>query len=590
MVLSGKKTLKRSLFGLSVHVACSGGVAFLVLACAPPPKVAGHSQTTAPPAPTVGAAAAPPPASPAHPTSPPPTVPAPLASAPGATPSTPAAPAAPPAPSAAAERKLGAPGGFALEAVSSTGKWIAYCQPVGTTAQAPRELRVDERGNPSIPVDLALDVGGARHPIEELLASDLQGRFLVTLEDGVPTLRDAVLGRAYSLGSRAIDLARDALPDHRSVAFSSDGTELALLTNGTEAALSILDLSAPDPTATVRTVPLAGARVWRIAAEGSTFVLTSATPTAKGPGWPVRSWSEPSLRCTQGTFDAFTRLSGPLRDPTLSTALVPHGRALPEPAPGFVMAVGSGWVRRDDDGRLLVVQGKQQRQLASARCGGRILGADAPTGWFLVACEGYRPVKQPDPKPSSKKRPPPPKVRFPLYLLKPGVVRDLDLELMRVGVDIPPIPGQRFLAVRAEPGLLLVDFGKGRAELLPSADRVLLTTETDVLLSSGGRLMRWSGGQRTEVGRIRELDVVLTGTESLAVGSTVYSRGATGFQATALPRAPIALTGGFALVPAKEATVSRWATGPVELIRLTAAEALPEEKPVDGAAGLVAGR
>lgn len=572
----------------------------LLTACAPPPKVAGYSREgAAPPATQVGAVAAPP-ATEEPPTSKPaapgPVLSRPTVGAPGeGTPSTPAV---------ASEQELGEPGGFALEAVSPRGSYVAYCQPVGTSAQKPLDQRLDERGSADGPVSLTLALGTERLDLDELLATDPTGRFVVTLESGVPLLRDTVEHRSFSLAAFALDLERDALPDHRSIAFSTDGRELALLTDSTEASatLAVLDLSAPDPAKAARTLALS-TRPWRVSAEGKSFLVTTAAPGSKGPNWPVRSWSQPNLRCTRGTFDAFSRVSGPLRDPTLTHQLLLPGEKNVRAAPGFVLAVEGGWVRREDDGRLVVVQGKQQRQLASARCGGRILAADADTGWFLVSCEEYRPTKQSEPKPkATKKRAPPPKLRFPLFLLKPGVVRDLNADLMRFGVDVPQATGQRYAAVRVEQGLLLVDFVQGRAELLGPTDRVLLVTDQEAILSNGGKLVRYTGGQRQELGAIRALDPVVTfrapSSSSDAVGSkaaspaapaaaeivaafsvssTMYLQrpdGATPTQgvtweARVLPQPPLAITAGGALVPTETATSTRWARGGVGVTPLT---------------------
>src|SRR5690606_30418557 len=102
--------------------------------------------------------------------------------------------------------------------------------------------------------------------------------------------------------------------------------------------------------------------------------------------------------------------SGDARQSTISTA----------EAPGFVAPFDSGWVRREDDGRLLLVRGRVQEQIASSRCGGRILGADENAGLFLVSCEDYSPVP---PKPPPKKEKP--KYRFDLYLLRPGLAKGL---------------------------------------------------------------------------------------------------------------------------------------------------------------------
>src|SRR5690606_40715331 len=50
-----------------------------------------------------------------------------------------------------------------------------------------------------------------------------------------------------------------------------------------------------------------------------------------------------------------------------------HRPLATRPAPGFLMGFGNGWVRRSDEGRLLLVSGTSQKQIASSRCGARIL-------------------------------------------------------------------------------------------------------------------------------------------------------------------------------------------------------------------------
>lgn len=560
----------------------------LLTACAPPPKVAGYSREgqegPAPPASPARAVAAPPPkSSESTPPPPGPLLHTPPADVPKGQPA--------PAPQLIAEEQLGDPGGFALEAVSPTGSYVAYCQPTRTSAQKPLDQTLDERQSADAPVALTLALGSERIDLDELLAADRLGRFVVTLESGTPLLRDTVEHRTFPLTSLALDLERDALPDHRAVAFSSDGHELALLTLEGEgvAALVVLDLRASDPTAKPRKVALP-ARPWRISAEADTFVITTAQEGSKGPNWPVRAWSQPNLRCTRGTFDAFSRLSGPLRDPTLSHSLLGPADKAPRPAPGFVMATPGGWIRREDDGRLVAVQGKQQRQLASARCGGRIVAASATAGWYLVSCEEYRPIKASAPPPkATKKRSAPPKLRFPLYLLKPGVVRDLDAELMRFGVDVPEPTDARYVALRVEKGLLLVDFALGRAELLDPAERVLLTTEREAILSRNGKLVRYAAGQRQELGDLREFDAVLTFRApasallvepagelasieaAVGVGSTAYWRRTSAdkanvWEAHVLPSVPLAFTARGALVPTGAGTAGRWPRGSVSVV------------------------
>src|SRR5690606_25071814 len=115
-----------------------------------------------------------------------------------------------------------------------------------------------------------------------------------------------------------------------------------------------------------------------------------------------------------------------------------------------------------------------------SRCGARILHADVGTGLFLASCEEYRP--SPDPELERRKKKAKPKYRFDLYLLRPGLVRDLDRDMMRTGVDVGPSSRTTLIPLRpgAEPAL--VDFQKKRLIPLESGEAVLATSARGALL------------------------------------------------------------------------------------------------------------
>jgi hypothetical protein len=233
-----------------------------------------------------------------------------------------------------------------------------------------------------------------------------------------------------------------------------------------------------------------------------------------------------------------------------------------DPAPGFVMGVADRWVRREDSGRLVLVEGKVQKQISSARCGGRILRADVNSGLFLVACEEYAPKP---PKNDSKKGTP--KYRFDLYLIRPGFVRGLGADIMRTGVDYAGPPSQSLFVVRPGAEAALVDFRAQTMSSVPGTVQILITNRDSALLRRGNDFSLWTKGKETAVDfDASPLAPVLVVDGGASVDKTMFRLGAelTSWQ---LPGAPLAITEqGYALVPKKSATPGKLPEGPLLLI------------------------
>lgn len=468
-------------------------------------------------------------------------------------------------------------GPLRLEAASASGSWIAYCTaPVESDAPT-----LDARGNAVGPLRLVLATPRGERSIEALLASDPSGRWLVTLEaseaqpaPGAPVLVDSRTERRFSLAGLLPDLRSDGLPEHRSFAFSRSGTELFVL--DTEGRGTLLNLAEDDPLAHSTRVTLPGDVPYRVESSADSFVILTV-PAARTPAkWPSALTKSPSLRCRSRTLGAYAALSGPLPDPNIGFSLLGprEQRTTPLTAvavPGFVQGFQGGWVRRTQEGELLLVSNGQQKRIASARCGARIIEADERSGWFLIACEEYRPVKPPPVKVKVARRPPPPKLRFPLYLARPGGLRDLELETMRTGTDTPSRSVERYAALHVDGRPVLVDFERGTKRLLAPTDRVLLAAESGALVRSGESLtFVGEAGSHALAERAPALSRVQLGASFVVFDAVAIQLAGGGISSSHLAASPLLVTGsGHALVPQKSETDGAWAVGPVAVQPIT---------------------
>lgn len=464
-------------------------------------------------------------------------------------------------------------GALRLEAASPTGSWFAYC-----TAPKPSDApTLDARGSAVGPLRVVLATARGERDIGALLASDPAGRWLVALEPGegqgaanVPLLVDTATDRRFPLTSLSPDLRSDGLPEHRSFAFSRSGTELFLLDG--EGRGVLLTLSDGEPLSSARRVSLPGDAPYRVESSADSFVILTV-PAGRAPAkWPSAQAKEPPLRCRSRGLSAYSALSGPLPDPNVRYLLLgPNDRKVTSlsavAAPGYVQGFRGGWVRRTDAGELLLVANGQQKRIASSRCGARILEADERTGWFLIACEEYRPVKPAPVKVKPGRRPPPPKLRFPLYLARPGGLRDLELETMRTGTDVPSRSVERYVALHVDGRPVLVDLEQGTPRLLDASQRVLTTTASGALLRDGeGLSFVGQAGSRTLAERAPALSRLQLARAFVAFDALVLQLTADGVTSSHLAAPPLHLTPtGHALVPKKAETESAWAVGPVSI-------------------------
>jgi hypothetical protein len=474
-------------------------------------------------------------------------------------------------------RLIGTAGPIALEAWGRGGHWVAHCSLNEGTKFGPR-------GEAKEKPDLSLTLGDRAEPIEAVLASDEGGRYLVALISEKAWLIDAVQEKRLDLTALTPDLRFDALPSHRSFAFTQTGLALLSGTEGTKGYFLPLsektDLEAPI-LSWAHPIEFGARPVWRLFGHGLSFSGATIPEGSTEKSWPVSPSQTPTLRCQAPTseFHAFERASAyrPDRSLTHVFSLTPEApekvkTIQPTEAPGFVFGFRDGWVRREDSGRLLLVRGKTQEQISSEKCGARILHADEKSGLFLIACEEYTPLAPPV-APGARKTP---KYRFDLYLIRPGFVRSLKVDTARTGVDYHGSGDQRLLALRPGATAALVDFKKRVLLPLEGELQVVLTSASAAVLRRGNRLHLWTPkGEEPIDLKVATLDPVLTTRETAAIGKTMLALGDT-LRTWELPAAPLAITDhGYALVPKRAPELGSWPTGPLLLLAPPESSALP---------------
>jgi len=477
-------------------------------------------------------------------------------------------------------RSYGAQGGIAVEALSESGHWLAYCHPPAENSLT--DLEVDARGTVTSPLALSFQFGDETLPIEALLAVQKSGRHAVVQQNGKALLVDALLGQVHDLSTLSPDLRADQLSDHRSFAFTPRG--LALLTKDKKHDGHFLPLPLPEDSseqetrdleAMARALQIGPRKAFRIQAEGDTLVALTLPEAAGEKDWPVPRRIAPTPRCggRASKYDAFSRLSSYRPDKSIEVSLLRLPKRLPKEkellfseAPGFVMSTDSGWVRREDSGRTVLVRGGTQKQIASSRCGARFLHSDEKTGLFLVACEQYRPVPPAKSKSRSRKKTRP-KFRFDLYLIRPGFVRNLKADMARTGVDVKGPEDTPWVSIRPGASAALVDFRKRTLSPLEGSAFVLATGTGGALIRRGKDLFHWDRGKEAPLNiSWEEFSPVTTSSHSIALGSQLFNLDGELRHRTLIGSPLVINDAGFAVVPKEPGTSHRLPRGPLLLL------------------------
>jgi hypothetical protein len=346
-----------------------------------------------------------------------------------------------------------------LEAASPDGQWVVICQArVDTDGDGRVAVRVGPRGEPEGDrlASYLLSSPGAGEPIDELLAFDPTGRWLVTREGGRAWLRDARAGRVLDLTALGADTESDALPyrPHRALSFDARGTRLLYVRRGrdrTEVVVRQLE------SARETTIDPGPGELWRVELDGSgQWVILRVIPQdTNGNGrleWPVPPVAENRWRC-----------GGPIprlgvwgeRGDANRLGVVPSSGGRVEWMSNLVTPLGRDLVSREPGGRLLLrdPHGKTL-ELAARECDARILHADPERGLVLGVCTRGPGKSQ-------------------LRLFGRGIRLDLGVELGPPSLDAPGGDSPRLFAIYPGKDAALVDLDQRKLYRLESGDAVL---------------------------------------------------------------------------------------------------------------------
>lgn len=502
---------------------------------------------------------------------------------------------------------LGRPGGIQVEAMSESGHWVVICQRADGQEL---DMPTGPRGEPMESVALDLLMGERKERIDALLAQDRSGRYLVVLRESQAYLVDGIDGARWNLQALSPSLRSDRLVPHRSFAFAD--THLLIVSDSAAARAFALPLphlladelrgSSSQLTSLAHPIEVGGRSIYRVEAGIGYATFTTLAEQSTERAWPSPASETPVHRCSSSAsvYPAFSRLSSyhPDSEQEVAWLTLPpfsaEGSAesersespwQAEPVPGFVMASGSSWVRRLDSGRLMLVRGRTQRQLASERCGARILHGYGPLDTFLIACEEYEPVAKANRKLGRRE----PKYRFDLHLVRPGYVRSLNADVAKTGVDVKGQPLVRWFPIRPGASAALVDFQQAQLVELGAEARVIAVGAGGALIRRGDAVSLFLGADHPEENvdlRVADLDPVLTRGSVAVLGNRAFSLN-NGLSAWRLPRAPLAISeDGHALIANEPAASDRWPRGPLLFIGPPSQSSPSSAVPSDQPAGL----
>ncbi|HEY3495674.1 MAG TPA: hypothetical protein VGK73_13345 [Polyangiaceae bacterium] len=417
----------------------------------------------------------------------------------------------PPAPPPGPLAELADPVPVTLESAGRGGRWIVACT-----------ARADTDGNGRIEVKVGaggalggdalrgeLIVGGrAVEAIDDLLASDPTGRYVVVRQGKSVSVVDVTREERLDLGALGFDDRDDTLAhrQHRALAFDPRGEILAYVraTPQRELVLRTLESGAE------RVVAALPGDVWRFSWDGTgaQLVVSSVDLDTTENGrldWPARVAKRPRLRC-QGPVPRFA-VSVENGDRP-STFIVPRDAARAAPAPEFAASFGSAWISRAADGALYLQRSKGRRLFSGADCGARILHSDPERDVLLVACTGGK-----NPQKAA------------VELLSPTSRLELGVFIQPAFFDRSPEAPLRLFPLYPGSEALLVDLERRLALPLTPGDRVIATSGARALVRRADKLFFFDGHSGRESalpGNIERLANVVTDGPRVAVGSRIF--------------------------------------------------------------------
>lgn len=463
----------------------ASAAAFTLLAC-----VAHAPLAPLPQAPSLGAL--PPPTAPFSPAKPAAVGPTAPPSSDAARPAPTSLPTAPPS-----LGDIGSSGPLKLLATSASGAWVALCD-----------------GEPSA-AKLVI-ASGSGEAIDDVLAQDANGRYLVVAQGGAAVLVDAVSGTRVNLSELGADArrVRADYAEHRTFSFDPSGRYLAYLrTSGTARAVVARALD----TGVERVIAAGAGEVFRLrlSADARYVELEALREDTNHNGkldWPAPEETTRQSACDARALPKFRSFGYQGRGDALTRAVVSLETGTLRDVPQLVTTLGSSLLVRETDGALQLEQAGKRTALAPASCGARVLFADADRGLVLATCA------PPPPKKKKSAATPTPGGKREVWLFANGYAKNLQSELYETSIDRDSQTGARLVPLYPGSEAAVLDLERRELLPLPTGSRVVATAGALALVWRDSDLYRYDATNKTEQRLARG---VLKTPELLQTGSAV---------------------------------------------------------------------
>ncbi len=448
----------------------------------------------------------------------------------------PATPAA--APVAISLGDIGSAGRVQLLATSASGAWVALCEAESKTAR------------------LVLG-SGSGEPLDDVLAQDPTGRYLVTVREGKVELVDAVVGARVSLTELGADVrrVRADYAMHRTLSFDARGRYLAyvrLHSLGSQIIVRKLD------DGSEQAFPAGAGEVFRLQlsadARHVTFdALREDTNHSGKLDWPVPEDTAPKNACERPSSLRFRSFAYQGRGDALTHAVVSLPTGSVRDVPELVTPLGQSLVVREADGSLRLDQAGKRSALSPASCGAHVLFADAERGLVLATC-----APPPPPKKSRQAAATPASGKREVWLFGSGLAKNLQSVLYETSTDREAVDGVRLVPLYPGSDASLLDLERREVLPLPAGSRVVTTNGALALIWREGDLYRYDAAtkaeQRLAHGVLKNPDLLQAGNSVLLSPFVVV--GCDGPALTSPPHALAVSTSGFVLTASPPAALS----------------------------------
>ena len=372
---------------------------------------------------------------------------------------------------------IGSDGPVRLLAASNGGAWVALCDGAPATAK------------------LVLGTG-LGEPIDDVLARDASGRYVVVARERSAFLVDAVNGTRVDLGELGADLRRlrADYAEHRSLSFDPGGHYLAYLRK-----------TASAPAIIVRELATGSERAFaagpgdvlslRLSADARYVSFEALREDTNHNGkldWPAPEETARPSGCDRPALPRLRSFGYQGRGDAVTRGVVALDTGAVRDVQDLVTPLGASLLVREADGALRLDRAGKRSQLAPASCSARVLFADAERELVLAACA------PPPPKKLKGHAPPPPTFKREVWLFGAGYAKSLERELYETTIDREAVTGTRLVPLYPGSEAGLVDLERRELLPLPAGSRVLASSGAAAVIWRESDLYRYDAQTRSE--------------------------------------------------------------------------------------------